>query len=449
MPIRGTLKNFVSATRYPFMKRFGLLNGENPNMVDHDMDNNSYLSFSTSDGTASIEAMRVDASNRLRVGTSVYRSSPLPVRFVMAANGGLATQAFFIADQAYEVISATEVHSTAGNDAGAVTIDITKDVSGVAPGAGVSVLVSPFNAKATANTVQTGSRSSSASAIQIAAGDRISVKFTGTLTSLAGVEITLLLAPGMSGDRAVFNMAANGSLVDQCFYTATKNMKVSSVYYVHSTAGSDGGAVNLQLTKDTSTNAPGAGTDLLTNNTNAGFNCKATANVVQTGTLTATAANLRLAPGDRLSVDFAGTLTALAGVVLVVVFDPYYETIDVPWNMNATASITDQAFFIANRPYKIVAASEVHSTAGTDGSAVNLQLVIDRETDAPGAGSDVISLNANAGFNLKGTANTVQVGTFISDGITYLLPGDRLSVDIAGTTTSLAGVQLTVTLQAA
>ena len=449
MPIRGNSKFFAAATRYPFMKRFGLLNGSNPDSIDHDMDNNSYLSFSSVDGVGSIEAMRVDASNRLRVGTTVYRNTPLPVRFVMAANGSLATQCFFIADQAFEVISLTEVHSTAGSDGSAVTIDITKDVSGVAPGAGVSVMASPFNAKATANVVQTGTRSATSSAIQVAAGDRLSVKFTGTLTALAGVEVTVLLSPGQCGDHAVFNMAANGSLADQCFYTATKNMKVASVYYVHSTAGTDASAVNVQLTKDTSTNAPGDGTDLLTNNTNAGFNCKSTINVVQTGALTATAANLRLAPGDRLSVDFAGTLTALAGVVMVVVFDPYYETIDVSWNMNANASILDQGFFVANRPYKIVAASEVHSTAGTDGSAVNLQLVIDRETDAPGAGSDTISLNANAGFNLKDTANTVQVGTFISDGITYMLPGDRLSVDIAGTTTSLAGVQLTVTLQVA
>ena len=53
----------------------------------------------------------------------------------------------------------------------------------------------------------------------------------------------------------------------------------------------DAGAVNVQLVKDTSTDAPGAGTDLLTNNTDAGFNCKGTANTVQNGTLTATTAD--------------------------------------------------------------------------------------------------------------------------------------------------------------
>jgi hypothetical protein len=78
----------------------------------------------------------------------------------------------------------------------------------------------------------------------------------------------------------------------------------------------------MQVTKDDSTDAPGAGNNLLTNNTNAGFDMKGTANTMQTGTLTATSADLRLAAGDRLSVDFAGTVTTLAGVVVTVVLRP-------------------------------------------------------------------------------------------------------------------------------
>jgi hypothetical protein len=446
MPIRGSFKNFFAASKYPFAKRFGLLS--NPDIIDHDMDNNSYMSWATADGTDSIVGMRVDSGNRLQVGSSVYRSTPKVVKFVMNANADIATQCVFIADQDYEFSTVQEVHSTAAGSATA-TLDITKEASGIAPGAGTSLLSSVLLLNTTANSPQGRTRSLNAKTIQIAAGDRISVKFDGTLTSLAGIVVTIVLTPGLNGDSAVFNILANGSLADQCFYTATKNMKIASIYYVHSTAGTNGSAVNLQVTKDTSTNAPGAGTDLLTNNTNAGFDCKGTANVVQTGALSATAANLRLAPGDRLSVDFAGTLTALAGVVVVVNFTPYYETIDVTWSMNANGSLADQCFFYAGRPYKVVGISEVHAVAGNDGSAVNLQVTLDRETDAPGAGSDLISLNANAGFNLKATANTVQVGTFISDGITYMLPGDRLSVDFAGTLTTLAGVQVTVTLQLA
>jgi len=115
---------------------------------------------------------------------------------------------------------------------------------------------------------------------------------------------------------ATFNLAS--SLADQAFFVAPYACQVTAVSEVHSTAGTDTNPVNVQVVKDTGTTAPGGGTDLLTNNSNAGFNLKGTDNTVQTGTLTGTVASLRLAAGDRLSVDFAGTLTALAGVVVTV-----------------------------------------------------------------------------------------------------------------------------------
>lgn len=118
--------------------------------------------------------------------------------------------------------------------------------------------------------------------------------------------------------EVVYSMNANASLADQAFFIANRAYQVTAIQEVHATAGTAGGSVNLQVTKDTSTDAPGAGTDLLTNNTNAGFDLKGVANTVQVGTLTGTAASLQLAAGDRLSVDFAGTLTTLAGVVVTV-----------------------------------------------------------------------------------------------------------------------------------
>lgn len=146
------------------------------------------------------------------------------------------------------------------------------------------------------------------------------------LTVQAGDDITVTDADGITVGGVIvpqhlevtYAMNANASLADQAFFVANRAYQVVAIREVHSTAGSDGGAVTLQVTKDTGTNAPGAGTDLLTNNSNAGFDLKGTANTVQTGTLTATAASLQLAAGDRLAVDFAGTLTALAGVVVTV-----------------------------------------------------------------------------------------------------------------------------------
>jgi hypothetical protein len=124
------------------------------------------------------------------------------------------------------------------------------------------------------------------------------------------------LVPNFASAR--FRQSRGETLTDLAFFLATRAYKVVGVRCVYDTAGTDASAVNVQVTKDTGTNAPGAGTDLLTNNTNAGFNLKATANTPQTGTLVTTAGATTMAAGDRLSLDFAGTLTALAGLVVEV-----------------------------------------------------------------------------------------------------------------------------------
>jgi hypothetical protein len=123
------------------------------------------------------------------------------------------------------------------------------------------------------------------------------------------------------GTQFFVSFRQNASPADEAFFIAPVACKVVRIDEIHATAGSDGSAVNLQIVKDTGTNAPGAGTDLLTNNTNAGFDMKGTANTVQNGTLVATAGVTTLAAGNRLSADYAGTLTALAGVCVTVTLE--------------------------------------------------------------------------------------------------------------------------------
>lgn len=103
---------------------------------------------------------------------------------------------------------------------------------------------------------------------------------------------------------------------DRVFFVATRACTVVAISQVHAVAA--GGASTLQVVKDTGTDAPGAGTNLLTNNTNAGFDLNATANTVQVGTLSATAADLVLAAGNRLAIDFANTVQSTAGLVVTV-----------------------------------------------------------------------------------------------------------------------------------
>ncbi len=120
--------------------------------------------------------------------------------------------------------------------------------------------------------------------------------------------------------QATYYFTGTPAATDTAFFVATRAYRVVAISEVHSVAA--GGASVLQVTKDTSTNAPGAGTDLLTNNTNGGFDLNATANTPQVGTLTATAASLELAAGDRLSVDFAQAIQSSAGVLVTVEMVP-------------------------------------------------------------------------------------------------------------------------------
>ncbi len=113
---------------------------------------------------------------------------------------------------------------------------------------------------------------------------------------------------------ASFVDGATGSATDRVFFIANRGWTVTGCSNIFAVTA--GGASKLQVTKDTGTDAPGGGTDLLTNNTNAGFDLAATANTVQVGTLTATAGALVLATGNRLAVDYANAIQSTAGNVV-------------------------------------------------------------------------------------------------------------------------------------
>ena len=108
--------------------------------------------------------------------------------------------------------------------------------------------------------------------------------------------------------------AQAGSVADQLFFIAPEPLEVVEIHEVHGTAGTDGSAVTATVRKCTGTQALTAGVDLLSTT----INLKGTANTVQSPALTATAADLQLAAGDRLSFDATGTTTALANMVVTV-----------------------------------------------------------------------------------------------------------------------------------
>jgi len=101
-------------------------------------------------------------------------------------------------------------------------------------------------------------------------------------------------------------------------------------------------------------------------------------------------------------------------------------------------------FFIADQGYIVLAAYEVHAIAGSDSGSVTLQIEKLTGTTAPGSG---ISLLAT-GFNLKGTANTVQFADFSgAGGLNTIIRGDRLALKRSGTLTAVDDLVVTVYLQ--
>lgn len=87
----------------------------------------------------------------------------------------------------------------------------------------------------------------------------------------------------------------------------------------HGTAGTNGGAVTVMLTKAASGTALSAGTNMLS----AGLDMKATADTNQSGSLSATAANTRVASGDAIGFVLTGTPAVLATVAITTTWKRY------------------------------------------------------------------------------------------------------------------------------
>jgi hypothetical protein len=109
------------------------------------------------------------------------------------------------------------------------------------------------------------------------------------------------------------------------------------------------------------------------------------------------------------------------------------------------SSVADVQFFIAPVKCQVVGIREVHVTAGTDASAVSGTIRRCQGTEAATAGDDLLGTTK---LDLKGTALTEQAPALTSTTANLILEaGDRLSLDVTGTTTALAGVIISVLLE--
>lgn len=98
--------------------------------------------------------------------------------------------------------------------------------------------------------------------------------------------------------------------VDGHVFVADRAYTLLSISHAYATAG--GGGSTVRPRKTTGTQAPSAGVSL----TAAALGLDGTINSTTTPTLTATAADLDLADGDRISLDFTGTVSPIAGFVM-------------------------------------------------------------------------------------------------------------------------------------
>jgi hypothetical protein len=109
------------------------------------------------------------------------------------------------------------------------------------------------------------------------------------------------------------------------------------------------------------------------------------------------------------------------------------------------SSVADLQFFTAPVKCEVVAVREVHETAGTDAGAVTGTIRRCQGTEAATAGDDLLGTTK---INFKGTALTEQTPALTDTTANLILEaGDRLSLDVTGTTTALAGVIVTVLLK--
>jgi len=111
------------------------------------------------------------------------------------------------------------------------------------------------------------------------------------------------------------------------------------------------------------------------------------------------------------------------------------------------SSVADVQFWTAPVKCTVVGIREVHAVAGDDGGAVTATIRRCQGTEAATAGDDLLG---STKINFKGAALTEQAPALTDTTADLTLEaGNRLSLDVTGTTTTLAGVIVTVLLKRA
>lgn len=145
----------------------------------------------------------------------------------------------------------------------------------------------------------------SANALTLASGDTLAITTADKLT-VGGVIVP-------ATQYANFRVGPHATVTEYDLMIAHRALTVTGIQVVPSTL--QGGALTATICKCTGTNAPANGTTPM--HTANAINLNTGAYTVQTITLTATAADLTLAAGDRIGIDYSAALTAGHAVVTI------------------------------------------------------------------------------------------------------------------------------------
>ena len=427
----GTLPAMLKA---PFVKRLGIR--PNPaNLIDSAYDNGFIRRWRNAAGTGTVDGIGVDSGNTLHLGGApVVKPAYQHLYFRAPANADITTRRFHIFGAAGRIISIEEIHTTAGNDSGAVTGHVTKESSGQAPGTGVSLMSGTFNLKGTANTLQSATLASNGRYLEFAENDSLSFKLTGTATTAAGICLRVTVQYYTAVFEQSIYLAAGTQ--DQGFFIANRPYEVLGIRYSHQTKEVTATTMAVQVKIQDGTETSSQGTAILTNNSNAGFSAVAANDAVQTGTFAA----LTMAASERLSVDFSTSGTELVGLVVTVTFRAQANRLEVSYWRHDT-DVVDAVYFIADRDYELYDGRQKHAVAAGGTSTANVEKV--SGTNNPSTGTALLA----TAWDLNATAETIQVADISTVKATRLIvDGERLSIDYGHTEQSMVGMLQTLSL---
>jgi hypothetical protein len=439
-------KQLTRRIRAPFLSVLGSLRQR----FDRDAWESDYVQRAfTPDGTDMTDLYGTDALGNLLVGGGVKTPATTSVRLQLAANSKIATiNPFFVNNNdttPLEIVGISCIYGTAASVASTGTL--VKDPVGSVPGGGSACMTGTFNLNTTTNTLQNATLMGVRGSAPLVIGPGEQLTFlVSAVSALAGLSVTVYLRPHTGVSIASYSRHANADIATATtiYLNVIPGLTVRSVAMRWGVAATDA-TMTAAITKDVPTDAPGAGTATILS---AAQSIKGTVNTTVYPALSATAANLKMAAGDRLALKLTGAPTATTDLVVTVFFSAGPEQhFVVPVSLWDGAA-TDRTMYISDGYYVVSDCWETWSTIST---SITHLLTKDTGATAAGAGTALQTDNTNAGILTSGTLNTPVGSSFnlTNRPSLWLSPGDRLGLKNGGSASGLAGVFAAILLRRA